>query len=205
MTIAIWIIAICSVIRIIQNSIQLSMMIGEKEQRKNLNNEFIESLRKDNKAWVEDTLNEYLERVREMERSEQMKWWNSYTDDITLKDGTVVKEYTITFRTTDRDIYKRIERFFQDIMNEADALQTDSEITRTSLRTDCNGCRFVGTYDTEFPCTNCTRKNKDYYDADTPQTDCDNRYAVRTDSGEVVAYACPLGCEQTDCGWGEPK
>ena len=37
--------------------------------------------------------------------------------------------------------------------------------------------------------------------ADTPQTDCDDRYAVRTDSGEVVAYACPLGCEQTDCPW----
>lgn len=37
--------------------------------------------------------------------------------------------------------------------------------------------------------------------ADTPQTDCEDRYAVRTDSGEVVAYACPLGCEQTDCGW----
>ena len=37
------------------------------------------------------------------------------------------------------------------------------------------------------------------------QTDCDDRYAVRTDSGEVVAYACPLGCEQTDCGWGEPR
>ena len=37
------------------------------------------------------------------------------------------------------------------------------------------------------------------------QTDCDDRYAIRTDSGEVVAYACPLGCEQTDCGWGEPN
>lgn len=68
MTTAIWIIAICSVIRIIQNSIQLSMLIGEKEQRKNLNNEFIESLKKDNKAWVEDTLTQYLE--REMERNE---------------------------------------------------------------------------------------------------------------------------------------
>lgn len=41
----------------------------------------------------------------------------------------------------------------------------------------------------------------DFEIADTPQTDCDDRYAVRTDSGEVVAYACPLGCEQTDCGW----
>ncbi len=36
---------------------------------------------------------------------------------------------------------------------------------------------------------------------DPPQTDCDDRYAIRTDSGEVMAYACPLGCEQTDCGW----
>ena len=33
------------------------------------------------------------------------------------------------------------------------------------------------------------------------QTDCDDRYAIRTDSGEVVAHACPLGCEQTDCPW----
>ena len=37
------------------------------------------------------------------------------------------------------------------------------------------------------------------------QTDCDDRYAVRTDSGEVVAYACPLSCEQTDCAWREPN
>ena len=33
------------------------------------------------------------------------------------------------------------------------------------------------------------------------RTDCDDRYAIRTDSGEVVAYTCPLGCEQTDCPW----
>ena len=33
------------------------------------------------------------------------------------------------------------------------------------------------------------------------QTDCEDRYAVRNDSGEVVAHACPLGCEQTDCPW----
>lgn len=28
---------------------------------------------------------------------------------------------------------------------------------------DCNGCKFVGSYDTEFPCANCERKTKDYY------------------------------------------
>ncbi len=54
-----------------------------------------------------------------------MKSWNSATEDITLKDGTVVKEYDIRFRTTDRKIYKRIERFFQDIMDEADTPQNE--------------------------------------------------------------------------------
>lgn len=49
----------------------------------------------------------------------------------------------------------------------ADSPQTD--ISKSTLRTDCTGCRFVGSYDTEFPCANCVRKNKDYYD--TPQTE----------------------------------
>jgi len=68
MTTALWIIAICSVIRIVQNGIQLSMLIGEKEQRKRLNNEFIDSLKKDNMEWVESTLADFLE--RQTERSE---------------------------------------------------------------------------------------------------------------------------------------
>jgi len=45
------------------------------------------------------------------------------------------------------------------------AEQTDAEIPKNALRSDCTGCRFVGTYDTEFPCANCVRKNKDYYDS----------------------------------------
>lgn len=43
--------------------------------------------------------------------------------------------------------------------------QTDAEIPKNALRSDCTECRFVGTYDTEFPCANCVRKNKDYYSA----------------------------------------
>lgn len=68
MTTALWIIAACSVIRIIQNGIQLSMLIGEREQRKRLNNEFIDSLKKDNREWVEDILLEFIQ--RDAERSE---------------------------------------------------------------------------------------------------------------------------------------
>ena len=46
----------------------------------------------------------------------------------------------------------------------ADTPHTDAKIPKNALRSDCTGCRFVGTYDTEFPCANCVRKNKDYYD-----------------------------------------
>ena len=28
----------------------------------------------------------------------------------------------------------------------------------------CDGCRHVGTYDTDFPCNGCVRREKDYYD-----------------------------------------
>ena len=44
------------------------------------------------------------------------------------------------------------------------------EPTADTPQTDCNGCKFVGWYDTEFPCVNCIRKNKDYYTSE--QTDC---------------------------------
>lgn len=47
-----------------------------------------------------------------------------------------------------------------------DISQTNSVIPKNALRSDCTGCRFVGMYDTQFPCANCVRKNKDYYDSD---------------------------------------
>lgn len=28
----------------------------------------------------------------------------------------------------------------------------------------CDGCRHVGTYDTDFPCSVCIRREKDYYE-----------------------------------------
>ena len=27
----------------------------------------------------------------------------------------------------------------------------------------CDGCRYVGTYDMDFPCSGCIRREKDYY------------------------------------------
>lgn len=52
------------------------------------------------------------------------------------------------------------------LAEKADTPQTDAEIPKNVLRPDCTGCRFIGTYDTEFPCANCVRKNKDYYDSE---------------------------------------
>ena len=28
----------------------------------------------------------------------------------------------------------------------------------------CDGCKHIGTYDTNFPCNGCVRREKDYYD-----------------------------------------
>jgi hypothetical protein len=77
-----------------------------------------------------------------------MKSWNSAIENVTLKDGTVVREYDIRFRTTDRKIYKRIERFFQDIMDEADTPQTD-----LGKPIECDGCG-------EHICIGCENQEK---------------------------------------------
>ena len=76
-------------------------------------------------------------------------------------------------------------------------------------QTDCNGCKFVGTYDTEFPCANCSRKTKDYYAKDEPQTFDDIgrqiQYAydkgLLSDASAVQAWYEAVKGEQTDCPW----
>lgn len=52
-----------------------------------------------------------------------------------------------------------------------DAVVLTVETATDEPQKDCNGCKFVGTYDTEFPCANCSRKTKDYYAKDEPQTE----------------------------------
>lgn len=49
-----------------------------------------------------------------------------------------------------------------DYLYEAIRDMPSAQPERTS-NNDCNGCKFVGCYDTDFPCANCIRKNKDYY------------------------------------------
>lgn len=59
---AIWIIAVCEIIRTVQITIDIAAGI---RSRRKLNNEFIESLKKDNRGWAEDLLEEFLEYEKE--------------------------------------------------------------------------------------------------------------------------------------------
>lgn len=56
---ALYIIAICEVIRAIQNLVPMIATITERKSRVKLNNAFIDSLRQDNKEWVKSTLEEF--------------------------------------------------------------------------------------------------------------------------------------------------
>ena len=59
MIIAIWIIAICEVIRIIQNMMQLAMLKHDTGARDNAYTEFVKSLDKPDKEFVKDLLEEF--------------------------------------------------------------------------------------------------------------------------------------------------
>lgn len=59
MVIAIWIIAICEVIRIIQNMIQLTMLKRDTGARDNAYAEFVKSLNKTDREFVKDLLEEF--------------------------------------------------------------------------------------------------------------------------------------------------
>ena len=63
MNIAIWIIAICELVRLIQNSLQLLMMNGARknDQFKRATDEFIKSLNKTDKEFMEDMLKKFEE------------------------------------------------------------------------------------------------------------------------------------------------
>lgn len=57
---AIWIIAICEVIRAAQNALQLSTMRGEKGMRENAYQEFVKSLRLTDREFVKKMLEEFM-------------------------------------------------------------------------------------------------------------------------------------------------
>lgn len=59
MTIAIWIIAACEIIRMLQNAIQIHMVRHDTSARDNAYAEFIKSLKSTDKEFVKRLLEEY--------------------------------------------------------------------------------------------------------------------------------------------------
>ncbi len=59
MTIALWIIAICEVIRALQNMVQLVHVKKSEKMSANAYQEFIKSLNKTDREFVKDMLKEY--------------------------------------------------------------------------------------------------------------------------------------------------
>ena len=59
---AIWIIAICEVIRAVQNMVQIKMVVKDTSARDNAYAEFIKSLKATDREFVERMLREFEER-----------------------------------------------------------------------------------------------------------------------------------------------
>ena len=67
MTVAIWIIAICEIIRLVQNSIQLLYLRKEDGNRENAYKEFVKSLNRTDSEFVQSMLKEIEKRLDEIE------------------------------------------------------------------------------------------------------------------------------------------
>lgn len=59
MIIALWIIAVCEIIRVIQNHIQLSALRHDTSARDNAYSEFVKSLKQTDKEFVRQMLEEF--------------------------------------------------------------------------------------------------------------------------------------------------
>lgn len=63
----------------------------------------------------------------------------------------ISRQDTLAEFIDDRDVF--------DIMESIESLPSVEPLVLT-----CDGCRHVGTYDTDFPCSGCIRREKDYYE-----------------------------------------
>lgn len=68
MVIALWIIAICEVVRLIQNQLQLRSLWKSRSDTKNMQDEFIKSLYKSNKEFAKGFEQELRDFIKESEK-----------------------------------------------------------------------------------------------------------------------------------------
>ena len=70
MKIAIWIIAICEIVRALQNAVQLMTIRHDTKGRDNAYAEFVKSLKQSDREWVRDMLEQFEEMNDGTERSD---------------------------------------------------------------------------------------------------------------------------------------
>ena len=86
------------------------------------------------------------------------------------KDKSVTPNDIMRFPSADTPIglisKKDVKWQFTEWINELNEAidMLDSIPSAEPLVLTCNGCRHVGTYDTDFPCSGCIRREKDYYE-----------------------------------------
>ena len=76
------------------------------------------------------------------EKGERMKSWYKVVDDIELKDGSTIKQDRLVFETTDKELSKEVEKFFQSIMDRSKQTEPkfDKDInvrSKDEPQTDC--------------------------------------------------------------------
>lgn len=75
---------------------------------------------------------------------------NEMNDTINRMNDTINR--TMAINAIDRAVTKEAARWSLQELPSAEPLVPT-----------CDGCRYVGTYDTNFPCSRCLRREKDYY------------------------------------------
>ena len=62
-----------------------------------------------------------------------------------------------------RETYSQYNEAWQDALDRAENAIFDLPSAQPLILT-CDGCKHVGTYDTDFPCSGCIRRERDYYE-----------------------------------------
>lgn len=65
MTMALWIIAVCEVIRAIQNIVPIVVQVRNSKSQENAYSEFIKSLKKSDKEFIDDMIQEWKRQEEE--------------------------------------------------------------------------------------------------------------------------------------------
>lgn len=85
MIVALWIIAACEVIRMVQNAIQLMAIHHEKDSRDNAYNEFVKSLHVTDREFVYNLLREFEKEDPEVKMG--CDWYDIPSDLMTLEQA----------------------------------------------------------------------------------------------------------------------